>query len=188
MVKVSRQSFRSLVITGIPVGSGITKQLIEALVREIIQNDIAEAFLKERSMLGALKKAKSAKYRAWKARQSLPFGNKKGHLFGKTQRTLDRNKLWTINYRRPTGKQTGRAVVIMDKKKLERLVKYFQYYAKDFTQQGRGVLIVAKKHVKEMQTTLRKVAKGTKVRGTVNKAFSKVAKKANQKTKRRKRA
>lgn len=188
MVKVSRQSFRSMVITNIRLGSGITKKLLDELVREIVQNDIAELFLKERTVLGALKPPRNAAYKARKAKANLPFGNKKGHFSGKLQRALDRNKLWTINSRRPTKGKPGRAVVILDNKKLQRLVKYAAFYAKGYTQQGAGMLIVSKKHVNEMQTTLRKQDSGTVKKGSINKAFSRVAKKANDKTRRRRRA
>lgn len=188
MVKVSRQSFRSLVIVNIRVGSGITKKLIDSLIREIIQNDIAEMFLKERTGRGELKKPRSKQYIAWKARQSLPFGNKRGHLHGKLQRTLDRNVLWTTNYRRPTAKQPGRATIILNNKKLNQLVDYYKYYAKDKTSHGAGVLIVLKKHVNEIEKQLRKQEKGGVKKGSVNKAFSRAVKKANNKTKRRRRA
>jgi len=174
MLKVRRQSFRSIVITGIKNGSGITKRLLDTLVRELVQDDIAAAFLGERTMLGALKAPKSASYKRWKRRQALPFGNKKGHLFGKTQRTLDRNKLWTINFQRPTAEKDGRATIILDRAKFLRLVPYMKFYEKGFTQQGAGILIVAKKHVDALQKALRGAERKVDKSGAVRQAVRQV--------------
>jgi len=178
MLTVTKQSFRSLVIRGIRPGSGITEKLIDSFIRELVQDDIAQAFLAERTNLGPLKPPRSAAYRRWKARQSLPFGNRKGHLFGKTQRTLDRSKLWYINYQRPTADRDGRATVILDRAKFHRLVPYMKYYEKGYTQQGAGILIVNKRHVDALQKALREAETKVDKKGAVKKAKQQLIQKA----------
>ena len=55
MIRVRVQTFRSLRVTGIERGQGVTKATINTLAREIVQDTIADQFAKERTAKGPLR-------------------------------------------------------------------------------------------------------------------------------------
>ncbi len=153
MIRVRVQTFRSLRVTGIERGQGITKAVIKALAREIVQDTIADQFSKERTAKGPLK-FNTARWNKFKA--SHGGSKKRGHYLGRLQKALDTNVLWTINYTKPTKDKAGSATIIFSERKLKDFVDHYQYYQKQKTPASAGILIVNKTRAKEFETALRK--------------------------------
>lgn len=157
MIRVSVTNIRTIRISGIETGDGITTRLLESIIREYQKGHIATMFASERTAKGPLKFNDPEYTRRKKDKRR---GHKEGHL----QRALDRAKLWEVRIRRRKG-QPGVAYISFSERKLIERVPHYKYYRDGSTRwkkhrdgktpAGAGVLIMTKKFAKEVQTKLR---------------------------------
>lgn len=184
MIRVRVQTFRSLRVTGIERGQGVTKAVIDQLAREIVQDTIADQFAKERTAKGPLKFNTSA-YNKRKAREG--HDKRRGHMLGRLQKALDTNKLWTVNYTAPTKDKAGSATIIFSEQKLKSLVDHYRFYQKQKTPAKAGILIVNKTRAKEFENALRKNVDTTVSDRIIEKERKKQLKRARERLGRKKR-
>jgi hypothetical protein len=158
MIRVSLTSIRSVRVSGIERGNGITVRLFEALIREE-QKRLAKLWFKERTVLGELGRISDA-YRRRKiaAGESPKRGTKSGFL----QSVLDTRTLWVVRMSRPTGKP-GVAHISFRESDLIDIVPYYRWYRDGNddhdgkTPRGAGALIMTKAFAKRLQKALREI-------------------------------
>lgn len=154
-IKVSLQTIRTLIVSGIEFRSGINKRTIHRLIRKILQDDIAEQFAGQRTARGALKR-NSKLYELRKAR--LGLDPRRGHARGRLQRTLDSGVLWRVNWRAPTPDKTGAALIIFQESELEGRLVYYRRYRFRKTPATKGILLMTKKRGNALRIALKELA------------------------------
>lgn len=159
MIRVSVIALRTLRISGIERGDGVTIDELEGIAK-VRQATYAEKYAGQRTVLGSLR-ANTARYNKWKAEQG--FDTRKGHLTGATQAALDNAVLWTVKIRRPKGKP-GTAYISFSEAKLEAEAPQYRYYRDGTrthdgkTPQKKGVLVMTQTFAQEVQRYLRALA------------------------------
>lgn len=159
MIRVSVANIRSLRISGIERGDGVTIDELEGIAKAR-QTTFGELYAGQRTVLGSLK-ANTARYNRWKARAGKD--TRKGHLEGRVQAVLDRRVLWTVKITRPKDKP-GVAYISFSESLLEEHAPHWEYYRDGGkghtgkTPRGAGVLIMNQRFAKEVQRYLRLVS------------------------------
>ncbi len=184
MIRVRLQTFRSLRVTGIERGQGITKATINTLAREIVQDTIADQFAKERTAKGPLR----FNTPGWQRRKAKKgWDKRRGHMLGRLQKALDNAVLWRVNYTKPTKDKAGSATIIFSEQKLKALVDHYKFYQKQKTPAKAGVLIVNKTRAKEFENALRKNVDTTQSDRIIERERKKQLKRARERLGRKRR-